>query len=80
MVLVVDCRGQVRCLYDEVVDLAALGLVTIRRASRVEPDSDGQWWADLAPVEGPVLGPFTQRSLALAAERDWLEARQLSCS
>lgn len=34
----------------------------------------GTWWADLTPVEGPVLGPFTKRSEALAAEAEWLEA------
>jgi hypothetical protein len=38
----------------------------------VEPDSDGNWWADMGPVEGPVLGPFGTRGEALAAERGWL--------
>ena len=77
MQLVIDCQGQVRCLYDEALDLAALGSVSIRRASHVEPDEQGRWWADLAPVEGPRLGPFERRSAALDAERQWLEINRL---
>src|SRR5262249_4363500 len=66
MQLIVDPQGQVHCLYGETIDLAALGSVAIRRASHVEPDVDGRWWADLAPVGGPKLGPFDRRSGALA--------------
>lgn len=50
----------------------ALGAPEIRRASRVEPTANGQWTADMAPVGGPVLGPFDARREALAAERAWL--------
>jgi hypothetical protein len=74
MRLTVDVRGVVRCVYDELLDLAALGVVSIRRASCVEPDDTGKWWADLGPVNGPRSGPFAQRSQALAAEQSWLEA------
>jgi hypothetical protein len=77
MQLVVEPDGRVRCLYGEAVDLAALGVLSIRRASHVEPDEEGHWWADLSPVRGPVLGPFAQRSLALVAEQDWLERNWL---
>jgi hypothetical protein len=77
MRLVVDPRGQVRCLYGEAVDLASLGMLSIRRASLVEPDREGSWWADLSPLGGPRLGPFTRRSLALDAERAWLEQHWL---
>ena len=73
MMLVVNPQGGVRCLYDEAIDLASLGPLSIRRASYVEPDEHGQWWADLAPVAGPKLGPFALRSAALDAERQWLE-------
>jgi hypothetical protein len=73
MRLVIEPGGRVRCLYGEAVDLASLGVLTIRRASHVEPDRDGAWWADLSPVGGPRLGPFVRRSLALAAEETWLE-------
>ena len=75
MHLVVDARATVRCLYDETIDLASLGHVEISRASHVEPDALGQWWADLQPIDGPVLGPFALRSGALTAERKWLQDR-----
>ena len=78
MQLRVDADGSVRCLYDEQIDLTSLGVASIRRASHVEPDAEGTWWADLAPVAGPKLGPFILRSQALHAERIWLEAHWLS--
>jgi hypothetical protein len=75
MQLLISPRGQIRCLYHEALDLAALGRLTIRRASQVEPTADGQWTADLALSGGPVLGPFPTRRAALAAEVAWLELR-----
>ncbi len=69
--------GTVRCLYSEDLDLAALGSQVIRRASHVEPCPTGQWWADMGPVDGPVLGPYATRSEALAAEVAWLETNVL---
>jgi hypothetical protein len=77
MQLVIDPRGQARCLYGEAIDLALLGLVSIRRASHVEPDERGRWTADLSPLRGPVLGPFLARSAALAAEEAWIHAHWL---
>jgi hypothetical protein len=78
MQLRVDPRGLVRCLYGEAINLAALGVASIQRASHVEPDAEGKWWADLSPVGGPTRGPFDWRSEALDAERAWLEANWLS--
>ena len=78
MQLVVSRDGTVRCLYDEIIDLAALGPLAISRGSHVEPTSDGRWLADLSPVAGPILGPFDLRSDALAAERNWLERNWLT--
>ena len=75
MILVVDGKGVATCLYDEAIDLARLGPLDFHRASHVEPDALGRWWADLQPVAGPVLGPFALRSEALTAERVWLEER-----
>ena len=74
MELVVDAGGSVRCIYDEGIDLREIGTLKITRASHVEPDNEGYWWADMGPVYGPVLGPFTRRSEALGAERGWLMA------
>lgn len=79
MLLTVDPQGTIRCLYTEAVDLSLLGLVSIHRASHVEPDAQGQWWADLSPVGGPCLGPFRNRSGALAAEQAWLQTFWLPC-
>jgi hypothetical protein len=78
MQLIVLPTGEIRCLYEEVIDLAALGRPAITRASHVEPDADGQWWADLSPVNGPNLGPFPWRTEALGAEHAWLEANWLA--
>lgn len=77
MLLIVDARGTTRGIYGEAMDLARLGSLAIRRASFVEPDAHGRWWADLAPVGGPKLGPFDRRSAALAAEMNWLENQWL---
>jgi hypothetical protein len=52
--------------------LHKLGTLTIRRASHVEPTADGQWQADLSPVNDPVLGPFGLRSEAISAEVECL--------
>jgi hypothetical protein len=77
MQLVVEPGGVVKAVYGEEIDLAALGSPMIRRASRVEPDQQGRWLADLSPVDGPTLGPFPSRSEALAAEHTWLETNWL---
>jgi hypothetical protein len=74
------CRSEIRCrllrppdaIYDEALDLREIGTLKITRASHVEPDAEGYWWADMGPSRGPVLGPFTSRSEALGAEREWL--------
>jgi hypothetical protein len=78
MQLVILPGGEVRCVYDEALDLHALGQVSISRGSHVEPDDSGQWLADLSPVHGPTLGPFAARSQALDAERAWLEEHWLA--
>ena len=77
MRLVIAPGGRVRALYGEEIPLEALGRPRITRASTVEPDRSGRWYADLGPVFGPVLGPFACRSEALAAEVAWLEAHWL---
>jgi hypothetical protein len=77
MELLIRPGGEVRCVYDEAIDLHELGQPHIRRASTVEPDEQGHWWADLAPVQGPRLGPFRQRRQALDAEQDWLSRHWL---
>ena len=73
MNLLVDPRGNVRCLYGETIDLNTLGELTIHRVSSVEPDCTGRWWADMKLLDGPRLGPYLRRSEALAAEAAWVE-------
>jgi hypothetical protein len=78
MDLVVTAHGDVRAVYSELIELRTLGRLAIVRASRVEPTPDGRWTADLGPVGGPVLGPFTRRSEALEAELAWLDENWLT--
>jgi len=73
MELVISCIGEVRCIYSDSIPLSQLGKLSISRASHVEPNSVGQWVADLSPVGGPSLGPFSRRTDALVAEVRWLE-------
>ena len=77
MKLLIRPDGTVRAIYSEAIDLGVLGRPTIARASHVEPDGQGRWLADLAPVAGPVLGPFDRRGEALEAEYNWLERHWL---
>jgi hypothetical protein len=77
MQLIIGNNGNVACVYDEAIDLGSLGAVNIQRGSHVEPNEEGHWTADLSPVGGPVLGPFTTRSEALAAEVAWLHEHWL---
>ena len=72
MELFVGVDGGVRCIYDEALDLRKIGKLQITRASHVEPDAEGYWFADMGPVGGPVLGPYGSRTEALGAERGWL--------
>ena len=76
--IVVDAGGAVKAIYSEELPLGVLGSLSIRRASHLEPDAQGRWWADLSPVGGPKLGPFDLRSQALAEETTWLSERMAS--
>lgn len=78
MELIITPTGDAHCIYDETIDLACMGRLSITRASHVEPDTQGNWLADLAPVHGPRLGPYAQRSEALNAEHAWLSEHWLS--
>ena len=77
MQLLISPGGTIRCVYAETIDLTPAGQISISRGSHVEPDEDGHWFADLAPVGGPRLGPFARRSDALNAESEWLHKHWL---
>ena len=78
MILHAASDGTIRCVYGEAIRLQSLGPLDIQRASHVEPNPDGTWFADLSPVSGPQLENFPDRSSALKAEHDWLEHHWLS--
>lgn len=73
MRLLIEPCGKVTAIYGEAIDLSKIGALAIVRASSVEPAHGGLWYADLSPVGGPILGPFTLRSAAIFAEIAWLE-------
>lgn len=72
MQLLIEPSGNGRCVYSEAIDVRQIGTIGIRRGSHVEPTTEGLWTADLTPVGGPVLGPFSTRTEALDAEVAWL--------
>ena len=73
--LTISPDGTARCLYTESLPLESLGACEIHRASNVEPDGIGLWYANI--IDGPHLGPFPTRSAALAAEVEYLESNTL---
>lgn len=75
--LVVGPGGHVRMIYSETLDPHLFGRPTITRGSHVEPTENGTWNADLSPMGGPTLGPFSRRSEALDAELSWLQQHWL---
>lgn len=68
---------------DALGGLLQQGKATISRASHVEPGDPAkgqnplQWYADMAPSSGPVLGPFETRQSALDAEVAWINQNVL---
>ena len=77
MIISIDRNGGVRAIYSDGFNWQALGKPLIQRASQVEPDHLGLWWADLAVSGGPRIGPFARRDAAIAAEVAWLERNRL---
>lgn len=73
-VLAIRDDGTVVGIYsDDLRDLLDQGQATISRASMVEPDEHGLWWADMSLSGSPEkLGPFRFREQALEAERNFL--------
>lgn len=60
--------------------LSSEAWVWLMRESRVpinQIDLPEGWWADMLPVYGPVLGPFSTRQEALDAEVVWLSEHHI---
>tara|TARA_R110000824_G_scaffold32908_3_gene106087 strand:- start:4193 stop:4504 length:312 start_codon:yes stop_codon:yes gene_type:complete len=86
--LTFDGDGAVSFVYEDAervmgVDIRRLikmWALTTKRVSHVEPYvADGTevgWIADMEPVGGPRLGPYSLRSDALTGERAWLRAKK----
>ena len=73
LVIVLDESGAKAVYDDRLAGLLDAGTSMIARASHVEYDNlCGGWTADMAPSSGPILGVFSLRGEALAAEREWL--------
>lgn len=76
MTVIVRPGGEVRAIYDDALAPLVERGATVSRASYVEPCVGG-WSADLAPVGGPILGPFRLRQEALEEEMTWLRRNLL---
>lgn len=77
MKITFEVDGRIKFIYDDTVAevaIESLGPLTIKRASHVEPcpSNNSLWQADMSPVDGPLLGPFPTRAMALEVERAWL--------
>ena len=77
MILSITPKGDIRGIYTDDFPWLELGKALVQRASHVEPDHLGLWWADLGLSTGPKLGPFAKRADAIAAEVAWLEKHRL---
>ncbi len=77
MIISIDRAGGVKAIYSDGFNWQVLGKALIQRASQVEPDHLGLWWADLSVSGGPRIGPFARRDAAIAAEVAWLERNRL---
>ena len=70
--------GTVKFIFDDALrPVLDIGISDVRRASHVELEEteDGlKWFADMSLVEGPKLGPFDSRDLAVKEEINWLNA------
>ena len=71
LVLTFDDTGIGRCLYSELIDLAAIGLLEIQRASLVEFNEKTQRWEVRQP-NGRLLFSHRSRAVCLAWEHHTL--------
>ncbi len=86
-IITIDTDGTITAIYDDrLKGLANHGTAETKRASHVEPgdpakgQENSKWYADMAPSNGPVLGPFDSREEALGEEVVWLNTHVLESS
>jgi hypothetical protein len=73
--IIVTTSGRCECLYTEAVDLAALGNLSVRRATDIVFDSASQKWCVLN-TGGKILFCNGSREICLGWERRHLEQRE----
>ena len=79
MQIVIKPTGVFICIYSDALDYGEFGKPQIRRASHVEPDERGLWFANMSPINGPMLGPFNKRNEALDAELEYANMMLADC-
>ena len=73
--IIVTTSGRCECLYTEAVDLAALGKLSVRRATDIAFDHTSQeWW--VLNTGGRILFGSRSRETCLEWERRHLERRE----
>lgn len=56
------------------IDLESIGRCTTKRQG-VLIEANGDWYADMFLISGPILGPFKTRDEAITAEIEYLRER-----
>ena len=59
--------GEGHCLYTEAIELAAIGRLSLRRATSIEFDATGQQW-EVRDASGALLHAHPSREVCLAWE------------
>ena len=73
-------QAAIKWLWDAgVIEAKATGKSTSwgYRVVLTKQNTQTKWWADLLPVDGPVLGPFETNTEALEAEVVWLKEHNI---
>ena len=70
LVLTIDHDGTGHCLYNELIDLRALGTLSCQRASHIEFDEGSQEWRVLSADRRRILFRNPSRQACLDWEAD----------
>lgn len=68
-VLTFNDHGEVHCLYTEALDLAAIGVLEITRATQIEFNNGRQQWEVIGGPDDQVLFSNPSRTACLAWEQ-----------
>lgn len=73
--IIITPAGGCECLYTEAIDLAALGTLSVKRATDIAFDDDSQLWV-VRDTGGRELYRHISRESCLTWERDYLERQE----